>query len=169
MKKSVLNNKWVLVVDNQPGVLIVLEEELRRVAPNCHVDKATRYKNAVELMASFTYDLVILDSLSFRSSDLLRRAVDRFPLSPVVLMTSPYLDSEVLKGFVKIGARICPPKENFGEMIPFLEDVIRHEDFPGWRRLLQDLTGPFRGKIKTGWQGRSRFEIKSVGRAGSIS
>jgi hypothetical protein len=70
---------------------------------------------------------------------------------------------------VKIGARICPPKENFGEMIPFLEDVIRHGDFTGWRRVLEDLTGLFRGKIKTGWQEKSRFEIKSVGGAGSIS
>jgi len=169
MKKSVLNNKWILVVDNQPGTLIVLEEELRRVAPNCHVDKTTRYKNAVELMASFTYDLVILDSLSFRSSDLLNRALNGFPPPPVVLMTSPYLDSEVLKGFVKIGARIFSHKENFGEMIPFLEDVIRHEDFPGWRRLLEDLTGLFRGKIKASWQQRNRFEMESVGGARSTS
>jgi len=169
MKKSVLSNKWILIVDNQPWGLIVLEEQLRRVAPNCHVDRATHYKNAVELMASFTYDLIILDSLSFRSSDLLSRAVNRFPPSPVVLMTSLHLDSEALKGFVKIGVRICPPKENFGEMIPFLEDVVRHEDFPGWRRLLEDFTALFRGKIKTGWQGRGRFEMKSVGGAESIS
>jgi len=141
MEKSLLNNKWILIVDSQPRVLTVLEEEILCVVPNCHVDKATRYKNAVKLMASFTYDLVILGGLSFRSSDLLSRAVNRFPPPPVVFVTSPYLDSEILKGFVKTGVRIYPPKENFGEMIPFLEDVIRHEDFPGWRRLIQDFIG----------------------------
>ena len=169
MKKSVLNHKWILIVDNQQGVLTALEEELRGVAPNCHVDKATGYKNAVERMASFTYDLVILDSLSFRSSDLLYRAVNRFPPPPVVLMTSPWLDSEVPKDFVKVGARIYPPKENSGEMISFLEDVIRKEDSPGWKRLLEDFTRFFREKIKTGWQERGRFEMKSVGGAESVS
>jgi DNA-binding response OmpR family regulator len=169
MEKSVLDEKRVLVVNNQPAVLMVLEEEILRVAPNCHVDQAARYKNAVELMASFTYDLVILDGLNSQSSNLLGRALNRFPLPPVVLLTSPYLDSEVLKGFAKMGARICAPKENFREIIPFLEDAIRRENFSGWRRLLEDLTGLFRGRIKTGWQEGSRFELKNVGRAESTS
>jgi hypothetical protein len=84
-------------------------------------------------------------------------------------MTPPDLDSEALKGFVKIGARICPYKGNFGEIVPFLEDVIRKENFPGWRRLLEDLAGLFRSKIKPGWQERSQFELKSMGGAENIS
>ena len=169
MEKSVLNDKWILVIDDQPAVLMALEEEILRVAPNCHVDKATRYKNAVELMASFTYDLVILDDLSFNSSNLISRAVNRFPPPPVALLTSPYIDSEAQKGFVKMGARVRSPKENFREIIPFLEDVVRHENFPGWRRLLEDLTELFRGKIRTAWQERNRLEMKGAGRAEGLS
>jgi len=169
MEKSFLNDKWILVVDNQPAVLMALGEEILKVAPNCHVDKTTSYKNAVELMASFTYDLVILDGLSLQSSDLLTRIVNRFSPPPVVLLTSPYLGSEVLKGFAKMGARICPLKENFREMIPFLENVVRHENSSGWRRLLENLTGFFRGRIKSDWQGRRRLELNKVSGAESIS
>ncbi len=155
MEKSVLNDKWVLIVDDQPDTSMVLEEEILRIAPNCHVDKPTHCKNATELMASFAYDLVILDSLSFRSSELINRAVLRFPASQVVVLTSLYSDSEALKGFVKIGARICPPKENFREIVPFLEDMVRHENLIRWKHLFEDLTGLFRGRIKPGCRGRA--------------
>jgi len=169
MGKSILNDKWILVVDDNPDFLLGLQEQIRKIAPNCHCDKATDYKNAAELLASFTYDLVILDGLSVRSSNLLSRAVTRFPPSPVVLLTSRYLDPEALKGFVKMGARICPAKENVREIIPFLEDVVRHGNFPGWRLLLQDLGGLFRSKIKSGCHEKNRIELKSVGETQSIS
>ncbi len=169
MKKSVLDDKWILVVHDRPAVLIALEEEILRVAPNCHVDKASHYMNAVERVASFTYDLVILDGLGFRSSSLLSRAVNRFPAPPVVLLGSASINSEALRGFVKMGARICSPKENFREIIPFLENVIRHEHFPGWRRFLEDLTEFFGKKIRTAWQEKNRLEMKGAGRAEGIS
>jgi len=169
MGKSVLNDKRVLLVSNQPAVLMVLEEKILRVAPNCYVDKAIDYENTVHLFVSYTYDLVILDSLSFRSSDFLNLTVNHFPPPPVVLLTSLYLNLEVLKGFLKMGARIFPSKENFPEIIPFLEGVVRHENSPKWRRLLEDSIGLFRGTIKRGWQKGSRFELKRVGGTESIS
>jgi len=167
MKASILNDRRILVVNNQPADSMVLEEEIQRAAPNCHVDKAIHYENAVQLFITYTYDLVVLDSLSFRSSDFLDLTANRFPPPPVVLLTNGYLDLGALKGFEKMGARICFPKENFGEIIPFLEGVVRYENFPGWRRLLEDLTGLFRGKMP-GWQKTSQFELKSVGGAESI-
>ncbi len=169
MKVSILNDRRVLVVNNRPADSMVLEEEIQRAAPNCHVDKAIHYENAVQLFVTYTYDLVVLDSLSLRSSDFLDLTATRFPPPPVVLLTSPYLDLEVLKDFPKTGARICPSRENFGEIIPFLEGVVRYENFPGWRRLLEDLTGLFRGKMKPGWQKRSQFELKNLGGAENIS
>jgi DNA-binding response OmpR family regulator len=148
---------------------MALEEEILRVAPDCRVDKATHYKNAVELMASFTYDLVILDGLNSQSSNLLSRALNRFPLPPVVILTSLNSNSEVLKCFIKMGARVCAPKENFGEIIPFLEKAVRRRNSLGWRRLLEGLTGLFRGRIKPGWQEASRLELKRVGGTEGIS
>jgi len=168
MEKSILNDKRVLVGNNQQAVSTVLEEKILRVAPNCYVDKAIDYENAVQLFVTYTYDLVILDSLTFWSPHFLSLTLNRFPPPPVVLLTSPQLDPEVLKGFLKMGARICPSKENFAEIIPFLEGVVRYENFPGWRRLLEDSIGFFRGTIKPGWQKRSRFELKRVGGAESI-
>jgi hypothetical protein len=141
MEGSVLNGKRVLVVENDPDVLRVMEEEILRKAPNCYLDKATRYSTATELLESYTYDLVILDSLSVRSANLLSLGVTRiFPL-PVVMLASHSLSPGVLC-FEKMGARICLPRENLGEVIPFLEDVVGRENLPGWRRLLE-VTVPF--------------------------
>jgi hypothetical protein len=40
-------------------VLEILEEEILGVAPNCYFCKATEYKEAHELLGSFTYHLVL--------------------------------------------------------------------------------------------------------------
>lgn len=145
MRKSILNDKWILVVNHQPLVLMGLEEEILRVAPNSHVDKATHYKDVIERIASFTYDLMILDCLDLQSLNLVSRAMDRFPPPRVILLVSGYLDSEDLNRFVKMKARIFSPKEDFKEIVPFLEDAIRRGHFSGWKHVLEDLTTLFSG------------------------
>ncbi len=57
MRESILKNKIILAVDDEPNVLTVLEKEIRAACPTCTFDKATTYKEASERMASFTYDL----------------------------------------------------------------------------------------------------------------
>jgi DNA-binding response OmpR family regulator len=95
MAESILKGKTILAVDDEPDVLTVLEEEIKEVSPEGIVDKATTYKEASERLASWTYDLVILDIMGVRGFDLLKSAV--FRRFPVVMLTAHALNPEALR------------------------------------------------------------------------
>ena len=88
MKDSVLKDKRILAVDDEPDVLEVLREEITMAVPTCVVDTATSYDKAMELLASWTYDLAIFDIMGVRGFDLLRIAVNRDYPIPVVMPVS---------------------------------------------------------------------------------
>jgi CheY-like chemotaxis protein len=143
MQESVLNNKRILAVDDEPDVLEVLKEEILAAAPECSIDTATTYDQASELLASWTYDLVILDIMGVRGFDLLQRATTRpYPI-PTVMLTAHAFSPESLKKSIELGARAYLPKEKLGAVVPFLEDVLTFEYGPAWKRLLKDIEGIF--------------------------
>ena len=150
MVESILKGKTILAVDDEPDVLTVLEEEIKEVYPGGIVDKATTYKEASERLASWTYDLVILDIMGVRGFDLLKSAV--FRQFPVVMLTAHALNPEALRQSIELGARAYLPKEKIGEIVPFLEDVLRYENLLGWARLLQNLGGFFNSRWGKNWK-----------------
>jgi CheY-like chemotaxis protein len=150
MAKSILSGKMILAVDDEKDVLEVLEEEILAACPDCTFDKATTYKQASERMASWTYDLVILDIMGVRGFDLLEIAVSHHV--PVVMLTAHALNPDYLKHSIEMGARAYLPKDKLGEIIPFLEDVIKYEYGPGWRRLLKQLEGLFNRRWGPYWK-----------------
>ena len=150
MSESILNGKMILAVDDEPDVLTVLEEEIRGAAPRCRFDKATTYQEAVERMVSLTYDIVILDIMGVRGFDLLEFAVIRN--LPVAMLTAHALSPEALKRSFEMKARAYLPKEKLGEVVPFLEDVLRYEYLPGWKLLFEKLKGFFTGRWGESWQ-----------------
>ena len=150
MKESILNGKRILAVDDEPDVLTVLEEEVLDGAPNCRFDKATTYQEAVERMMSWTYDVVILDIMGVRGFDLLELAVSRN--FPVAMLTAHALTPEALKRSFEMKARAYLPKEKLGEVVPFLEDVLKYEYLPGWKILFEKLKGFFTGRWGENWQ-----------------
>jgi CheY-like chemotaxis protein len=150
MAESILNRKSVLAVDDEPDILTVLQEEIKEACPDCLFHKATTYQEAVERLASWTYDLVILDIMGVRGFDLLKNAVIRN--FPVVMLTAHALNPEALKQSIELGARAYLPKEKIGELVPFLEDVLRYENLPGWGRLLQNLGGFFNSHWGENWK-----------------
>ncbi len=152
MVESILNNKNILAVDDEPDVLDILEEEILAVAPHCYFYKATEYQKAVDLLISLTYDLVILDIMGVRGFDLLSIAMSRPIPSSVVMLTAHALDPQALRRSIEMGARAYLPKEKLGEIIPFLEDVLRYENLPGWARLFQNLLGFFNAKWGENWK-----------------
>jgi CheY-like chemotaxis protein len=150
MAESILSGKKILAVDDEPDVLTVLEEEILDAAPNCRVDKATTYQEAVERMMSWTYDVVILDIMGVRGFDLLELAVSRN--FPVAMLTAHALTPEALKQSFEMKARAYLPKEKLGEIVPFLEDVLKYEYLPGWKLLFEKLKGFFTGRWGENWQ-----------------
>ncbi len=143
MSDSILNNKRILAVDDEPDVLAVLKDEIMAAAPRCNLETATRFEEASELLASWTYDLLILDIMGVRGFDLLRRATARTYPIPTVMLTAHAFSPESLKKSIELGARAYLPKERLGEVVPFLEDVLTYEYGPAWRRILKQIEGFF--------------------------
>ena len=150
MADSILNGKSILAVDDEPDVLTTLEEEIMRGCPRCTFDKATTYENASEFIGTLTYDLIILDIMGVRGFDLLGQAVIRH--FPVVMLTAHALNPEALKRSIEMGARAYLPKEKLGEIVPFLEDVLKYENLTGWGRLLGSLKGFFNAHWGENWK-----------------
>jgi DNA-binding response OmpR family regulator len=150
MADSILNGKLILAVDDEPDILATLEDEIKGAAPKCKFEKATTYDEAVKKLESQNYDVVILDIMGVRGFDLLELAVSRN--FRVAMLTAHALTPEALKRSFEMKARAYLPKEKLGEVVPFLEDVLRYEYLPGWKRLLEKLKGFFDSKFESDWE-----------------
>ena len=150
MTESILNEKRILAVDDEPDVLATLEDEILAAAPKCKFERATTYEEAVKKLESQTYDVVILDIMGVRGFDLLELAVSRN--FRVAMLTAHALNPEALKRSFEMKAHAYLPKEMLGEVVPFLEDVLTYEYLPGWKRLLEKLKGFFDSKFESDWE-----------------
>ena len=162
MKASILGGKKILAVDDEPDVLTVLEEEIMGACPDCKFDKATTYEKAAELIKSNTYDVVILDIMGVRGFDLLALSVSRN--LRVAMLTAHALTPEALKRSFDMKARAYLPKEKLGEIVPFLEDVLKYDYLPGWKRLFEKLKGFFDTKFESDWEKKTGLNWKEWGK-----
>ena len=153
MTESILDGKRILAVDDEPDVLATLEDEILAAAPKCKFEKATTYQEAAKKLESQNYDVVILDIMGVRGFDLLELAVGRN--FRVAMLTAHALTPEALKRSFEMKARAYLPKEKLGEVVPFLEDVLKYEYLPGWKRLLEKLKGFFDSKFESDWEKRT--------------
>ena len=150
MAENILNGKRILAVDDEPDVLAILEEEILEAAPKCKFEKAITYKEAAKKLESQTYDLVILDIMGVDGFKLLESAVERN--FRVTMFTAHVLNVEALDRSFKMRAMAYLPKENLGQVVPFLEDVFKYEYLPGWKHLMEKLKGFFDTKFGTDWE-----------------
>ncbi len=150
--ESILNDKMVLAVDDEPDVLQVLKDEILSAAPKCVLKTATTFEDALELLASFTFDLAILDVMGVRGFDLLRRAVSGSYPIPTVMLTAHAFSPEALKTSVELGARAYLPKERLGSVVPVLEDILTYEYGATWRRVLKVVEGVFNDNWGPYWR-----------------
>ena len=155
MAASALEGKRILAVDDEPDVLMVLQEEITRGCPTCQFEKATTYGEAESLLTTKEYDLVILDIMGVQGFDLLRVSSNRGFRSMV--LTANALTPEALKKSHDLGARAFLPKEKLGEVVPFLEDVLVHEHKSGWERLLDKLGDYYNERFGSEWRKKYPF------------
>ena len=149
MRDSILKDKKILAVDDEPDVLDVLEEEIRAACPTCVVDKATDHDMAKKMITLLDYDVIILDIMGVRGFELLDEAVKRN--CKVAMLTAHALTPEALEKSYKMGARAYIPKEKIGEIVPFIEDILTSEFAPGWKGLFKKLKGFFDTKFGADW------------------
>ena len=150
MSESILNGKKILAVDDEPDVLAVLQEEIMDACPKATLDKATTYESAVQLLESKPYDIVVLDIMGVRGFDLLELAVKKN--LKVAMLTAHALSPEALKKSIEMKAHAYLPKEKLGEVVPFLEDVLKYDYESGWKRLMEKLYDFFTDKFESDWE-----------------
>jgi DNA-binding NtrC family response regulator len=158
MAEAILNDKRLLVVDDEPDVLESLEELVLADAPRCRIDKAGSYEDAVALLEANTYDLVVLDIMGVRGFDLLEVAVRRH--FRVAMLTAHALTPEALKRSYDMKAYAFLPKEKLADIVPFLEDVLTYDYAAGWKRLLQKLHGFFNDRFVSDWERKTGLDWK---------
>jgi DNA-binding NtrC family response regulator len=150
MAKHILNGKRILAVDDEPDVLDTLEDEILGAAPKCKFERANTYKEAAKKLESQPYDVVILDIMGVDGFNLLESAVKRN--FRVAMFTAHALNVEALDRSFKMRAMAYLPKDKMGQVVPFLEDVLKYEFLPGWKRLMEKLKGFFDMKFETDWK-----------------
>ncbi len=148
MASNLLKGKQILAVDDEQDVLDILKEELDEHGVD--FDGASTYEEAFQRLASFTYDLVILDIMGVRGFDLLQYASAK--QVPVVMLTAHALSPESLKKSIELGARAYLPKDQLGQIAPFLEDVLTLSYRSAWRALFAKLGSAFGKHFGPDWR-----------------
>jgi CheY-like chemotaxis protein len=117
--EDILAGKKILIVDDEPDVLDVLEELLSM----CRVTKATTFDEARKLMESEDFDLAILDIMGVDGYKLLHIA--RKKNITAVMLTAHAFSPENLIKSIKQGADSYLPKEEMKNITTFLIDILK--------------------------------------------
>lgn len=149
--ESPLKDKVVLAVDDEPDVLEAIEEELDM----CLLNTASDYNTAIQYLASYTYDIVILDIMGVNGFELLKDSVSRG--FPTVMLTAHALSPESLKKSIKLGAVSFLPKEKMPELRSYLEDVVLGDGKPVWRKLFDRLGSYYNKRFGPDWREKDKF------------
>jgi CheY-like chemotaxis protein len=159
MEESILINKRILAVDDEPDVLETLKELLEEY-DGLIFDKAIDYETGYQLLRSWTYDVVILDIMGVRGFDLLNAAVSLG--FPTVMLTAHALSLENLKMSIEMGARAFLPKEKMTEIVSFLEDILLLDYRSFWRKSFDGLFGTFKAKYGSEWQKKEKEFLEQI-------
>jgi CheY-like chemotaxis protein len=149
--ESLLKDKAVLIVDDEPDVLEAISELLDM----CQLSTAQDYDTAVQLLAGYTFDIVILDIMGVDGFKLLKNSVYRG--FPTVMLTAHALTPEALKESIKLGAVSFLPKEKMSEIDLYLEDVVLGGGKSVWGKLFEKLGSYFNKRFGADWKEQDEF------------
>jgi hypothetical protein len=88
--------------------------------------------------------------MGVRGFDLLEIAVAE--KRKVAMLTAHALSPEALKKSHDMGAMAYLPKDKMGEIVPFLEDVLRNDYKTGWKHLMGKLETYFNEHWDAYWK-----------------
>lgn len=109
-KRSPLEDKKILAVDDEEDILEIIQEEL----DVADVDTAMDFQTAAEKINTKPYDLVILDIMGVDGLALLEIAVKK--KIPTVMLTAHALNYETLMHSIRKGAIAFLPKEKLADL-----------------------------------------------------
>ncbi|MBT3179238.1 MAG: response regulator [Desulfobacula sp.] len=146
--ENILENKSVLVVDDEPDILETLEELLYM----CSVDTASSFEEAINLLKNNTYDVAVLDIMGVKGYELLE-VTNRLQI-PSLMLTAHALTPDNLKKSIEKGADAYIPKDKLVDISIFVEDVLAargkgKKSQIKWFSLLEPMFNKLFGK---GWK-----------------
>ena len=151
-RESILENKKVLVVDDEPDILDTLEELLYM----CAVDKASTFDEAVSLLKNNTYDVAVLDIMGVKGYDLLKitHKID----IPALMLTAHALTPDNLKISIEQGADAYVPKDKLSDITLYVADIMNarqkgNKVHVKWFSLLKPVFDKLFGE---GWRKKDR-------------
>ena len=154
--KSLLDNKKILIVDDEPDVL----ESLLELLSMCDVVKASTFEDAKELLESRDFDMAILDIMGVDGYGLLEIAKDRNVIA--VMLTAHALSPDNVTRSYEEGAASYVPKDEMANITTFLNDILEaKEKGKGfWWRWLDRFESYFDKKFGPDWQKEHGFKVR---------
>jgi len=150
-----LEGKRILIVDDEPDILVTLEGLL----DECEIDTASDFRTAKALLDKKTYDAAILDIMGVRGYDILEITAGKN--IPTLMLTAHALSPENLVKSLKKGALAYVPKDRISEIEVFLEDILevheKEEKKPG--QWLSRLEHYFEKKFGADWKDKTDPEF----------
>lgn len=115
---KILENKRLLLVDDEPDILETLEELLDM----CRADTATSFEEAVACLKNNDYDAAVLDIMGVQGHSLLK-ITHKLDI-PAVMLTAHALTPDNLKASIEQGADAYVPKDKMVDIALFVSDVL---------------------------------------------
>ncbi len=116
---SMLKGKKILVVDDEPDILAVLQELLDM----CAIVTAASFEEAKTLLESQNFDVAILDIMGVDGYGLLEVATRKN--IPALMLTAHAFTPDNLVKSIQEGAASYIPKEEITEIAEYLVDVLQ--------------------------------------------
>lgn len=143
-----LQNKRILIVDDEPDVLETLEDLL----PMCQIQKAGSYAEAKKLLEEAYFDMAILDIMGVDGYKLLELAQEKNVIG--VMLTAHALDIQNIKRSYREGAASYLPKEEMQNIRTYLNDILEAKEQGKhlWWRWFDRLGAYFSRKFGPNWE-----------------
>jgi CheY-like chemotaxis protein len=143
-----LPGKRILIVDDEPDILELLEELL----PTCTTVRATSFEEAKSLLETQSFDMAILDIMGVDGYTLLEIAGERGVI-PIMLTAHALSPENTLRSY-KQGAALYVPKEKITNIATYLEDVLeaKEKGKSFWWRWFDRFAAYYDRKFGPHWQ-----------------
>jgi len=150
---SLLEGKKILIVDDEPDILAVLEDLLDM----CELVKASSFEEAKTYLESQRFDIVVLDIMGVDGYGLLEIA-NRKNIPALMLTAHAFTPDNLVKS-IKKGAASYIPKEEITEIAEYLVDVLtaKKEGRNPWQTWQEKLpTSYFERRWGAAWKDNDR-------------
>jgi len=143
-----LEDKRILIVDDEPDVLDSLEDLLSM----CEVTKASNFQEAKEVLQTRYFDIAVLDIMGVEGYDLLDIANQKHITA--VMLTAHALSPENLVKSYNEGAASYLPKEEMINIASFLNDILeaKEKGKNTWTRWYDRMGSFFEKRFGEDWK-----------------